>query len=79
MQVRQRTMHGTPRKERVLADSRHTGMTVSSDPSCIGGVYININGQGQYNGKVFLVRLAPEEIEALWALYQEKGAGRKTK
>lgn len=75
MQIRQRTAFGSPRKEKVLADSSYTGMTVSSDPTCIGGVYLNVNGQGSTNGKIFLVRLSPDEIEALWALYQEKGAG----
>lgn len=78
MLIRWRTMFGSPKREKVLAASGHDkpiGMMVSSDPDAIGGMWLLIPGQGTENGKVFQVRLDPDEIRKVWSLFCEKGAG----
>jgi hypothetical protein len=75
MQIRRSTRFGKPKNQKVLADDS-AGIMVCSDPLAVGGLWLTIPGQGTENGKLFHIRLEPVEIEALWAAYQEKGAGK---
>lgn len=75
MQIRRNRRMSRRKYDTIIADSTEVGMMVSSDPHCIGGVYLSVNGAFREVENIFHVRLTPKEIEALWALYQEKGAG----
>ena len=73
MQIMSKRIYKAGKTPHTIVAEGEPHLIVSSHPDCIGGIYISRRSLD--NKRDYHVRLSPDEIEAIYKLFKQRGAG----